>query len=184
MAGRGLSTNAQNIFFWHGFPPSPELWLFLKRFYINKMLLHIFKLNLLNFCQIHEQISLATYNVLTQTCHTLSNTCWVAYCFLCRVSRRWCSPSTFHVMAPVLLSETQENIVCCTIGQDCSTTEHHNYECYALVHVHVFIYEQQLWMFKSEWRMGWMNPNIKPHSMDSWVPALPDQEQTLHDLLL
>ena len=41
-------------------------------------------------------------------------------------------------MAPVLLSETQENIVCCTIGQDCSTTEHHNYECYALVHVHVF----------------------------------------------
>ena len=25
-----------------------------------------------------------------------------------------------------------------------STTEHHNYECYALVHVHVFIYEQQL----------------------------------------
>ena len=44
----------------------------------------------------------------------------------------------------VLLSETQENIVCCTIGQDCSTTEHHNYECYALVHVHVFIYEQQL----------------------------------------
>ena len=76
--------------------------------------------------------------VLTQTCHTLSNTCWVAYCLLCRVSRRWCSPSTFHVMAPVLLSETQENIVCCTIGQDCSTTEHHNYECYALVHVHVF----------------------------------------------
>ena len=36
-------------------------------------------------------------------------------------------------------------------------------------------------MFKSEWRMGWMNPNIKPHSMDSWVP---DREQTLHDLLL
>ena len=64
MAGRGLSTNAQNIFFWHSFPPSPELWLFLKRFYINKMLLHIFKLNLLNFCQIHEQISLATYNTL------------------------------------------------------------------------------------------------------------------------
>ena len=26
------------------------------------MLFHIFKLNLINFCQIHEQISLATYN--------------------------------------------------------------------------------------------------------------------------
>ena len=132
--------------------------------------------------------------VLTQTCHTLSNTCWVAYRLLCRVSRRWCSPSTFHVMAPVLLSETQENIVCCTIGQDCSTTEHHNYECYALVHVHVFFYEQQLWMFKSEWRMGWMKSKYiasfdgqlgaGPGANFAWPPAAACTWDTVSEIAL